>query len=369
MKPLASFNRRILPIMWVLLIGCLAGCNLPAPKAISPTLDVTQAYRTVEARLTEASRQTTPSPAPFTASPIPAQASATSVSVPSETPAQALIATSIVSACDRAEGGADIDVTIPDDTVMMPGEAFTKVWRLTNVGSCTWTLDYALVWFSGELLSAPKSIPLAGNVAPGQTADLFVDMVAPTANGTYQSNWKLRNAAGVLFGIGPNGESSFWVRIVVKNAPTSTITPSLTSTSAPTATGTASPTTTLTPSITPTPGPLVNGPAQIRPGEAYDLDSNRATPDGADLEYSNADQGAVLDPINGAALALFGGSTPSQAECQNITLSADPLALSGLSAGSFLCYRTNQGHTGWAQFVSLAEDGALNLEIYTWATP
>jgi hypothetical protein len=42
---------------------------------------------------------------------------------------------------------------------------------------------------------------------PGQTVEITVDMVAPLKPGTYQGNWKLRNASNVLFGIGPNGSA------------------------------------------------------------------------------------------------------------------------------------------------------------------
>ena len=32
-------------------------------------------------------------------------------------------------------------------------------------------------------------------------------MIAPAAAGTYQSNWKLQNADGLLFGLGPSGQA------------------------------------------------------------------------------------------------------------------------------------------------------------------
>ncbi|MBL8100545.1 MAG: hypothetical protein JNK81_15280, partial [Anaerolineales bacterium] len=42
------------------------------------------------------------------------------------------------------------DVTIPDGTTLLPGETFTKVWRLKNRGTCTWSPDYMLVFSSGS---------------------------------------------------------------------------------------------------------------------------------------------------------------------------------------------------------------------------
>jgi hypothetical protein len=110
------------------------------------------------------------------------------------------------------------DVTYPDDTEVAGGAAFTKTWRLRNDGTCTWSSSYALVFSHGDSMGGASALPLAGIVAPGSSVDLSVDLVAPTAPGTYQGYWKLRNNSGVLFGIGSGGDSAFWVRIVV--APT-----------------------------------------------------------------------------------------------------------------------------------------------------
>ncbi len=107
------------------------------------------------------------------------------------------------------------DVTIPDGTVIAPGTTFTKTWRLTNIGTSTWTTSYKLVFESGELLGAKTSINLPKSVAPGQSIDLSVDMTAPLTTGTFRGNWKLQNASGVKFGIGSNASNPFWVEIKV----------------------------------------------------------------------------------------------------------------------------------------------------------
>lgn len=44
------------------------------------------------------------------------------------------------------------DVTIADGTRIDAGTNFTKAWRLRNSGSCTWTVDYSLVFISGDML-------------------------------------------------------------------------------------------------------------------------------------------------------------------------------------------------------------------------
>jgi hypothetical protein len=107
------------------------------------------------------------------------------------------------------------DVTIPDGTKVDPGDGFTKTWRLRNVGTCTWTTAYDVVFASGNRMHAPASVGLPGNVGPGQSIDLSVKMEAPESNGDYQGYWRLRNAAGNPFGIGVQAQGAFWVKIRV----------------------------------------------------------------------------------------------------------------------------------------------------------
>jgi hypothetical protein len=117
-------------------------------------------------------------------------------------------------------------VTIPDNTRVLPGQSFVKTWRLRNSGTCTWTDDYDLVFVEGHRLGAPNEIPLDGPVAPGETVDVSVSLVAPAGDGTYQGKWQLRNDEGQRFGLGNDGTSSFWVRIVLGATPTPTPRPS-----------------------------------------------------------------------------------------------------------------------------------------------
>jgi hypothetical protein len=115
--------------------------------------------------------------------------------------------------CDKAQFVSD--VTVPDGTRFAPNAAFTKTWRLKNVGSCTWNSAYALVFSSGNRMSGPTSQALTASVAPGQTFDLSVRLIAPSSSGSYRGNWMLRNPAGTNFGVGDAGSSPFWVNIVV----------------------------------------------------------------------------------------------------------------------------------------------------------
>ena len=118
-----------------------------------------------------------------------------------------------VKRCDAAAFVRD--VTISDGSVIPPGGTFAKTWRLQNIGTCSWTSSYALVFISGDAMSGPSSISLNGNVNPGDAVDLTVNLVAPSQKGHYRGNWKLRNASGVLFGIGTQADTAFWVDINV----------------------------------------------------------------------------------------------------------------------------------------------------------
>ncbi len=107
------------------------------------------------------------------------------------------------------------DVNIPDGTTFTPGSVFTKTWRLQNTGTCSWGLDYSLVYAGGEKMNGPASAPMPLVVLPGQSIDLSVNLTAPTIAGMYQGNWMLRNAVGVPFGIGSDAKTPFWVKINV----------------------------------------------------------------------------------------------------------------------------------------------------------
>ena len=129
--------------------------------------------------------------------------------------------------CDQAE--LNTDVTVPDGTNFAPGVTFKKTWRLKNIGTCTWETTYSVVFDSGEKMGGPASANLPVAVAPGQTVDLSVDLIAPSLAGNYIGYWKLKNASGTLFGTSPTADKAFWVNIVVTgdydfvaNAPSAT---------------------------------------------------------------------------------------------------------------------------------------------------
>ncbi len=122
-----------------------------------------------------------------------------------------------LSTCDRAQFIAD--VTVPDGTRFSAGSVFTKTWRLKNIGTCTWTTSYALIFSSGDRMGGASPVSFPVNVAPGHTVDLSVSLAAPATGGHYIGYWKFQNASGAEFGIGSLASKPWWVEINVTGAP------------------------------------------------------------------------------------------------------------------------------------------------------
>jgi hypothetical protein len=137
--------------------------------------------------------------------------------VPTQAPATPTTATATPAGCTDLAGLVE-DVTFPAGSPVIAGETFRKVWRVRNDGSCTWTSGYALVFSSGERMGGEAVVPLKASVAAGATVDLGVDLVAPTARGTYRGYWLLRNDRGLLFGMPTTGVNPLWLEVVVAQA-------------------------------------------------------------------------------------------------------------------------------------------------------
>lgn len=105
------------------------------------------------------------------------------------------------------------DVTIPDGTILEAGQPFVKTWRLKNQGFCTWTPNYALVFFNGAQMGNTVAVNLPYNVPPGSAVDLSITLTAPSITGNHRSYWMLSNASGSLFGFGTNADKPFYVDI------------------------------------------------------------------------------------------------------------------------------------------------------------
>src|SRR5687768_15826297 len=90
--------------------------------------------------------------------------------------------------CDHTQFISDL--TAPDGAAFAPGTAFAKTWRLKNVGTCTWSTSYNLVWVGGDSIGAPLSVKMPVDVPPGQMVDVSMSLTAPTASGHYKGLFK-----------------------------------------------------------------------------------------------------------------------------------------------------------------------------------
>jgi hypothetical protein len=259
-------------------------------------------------------------------------------------------------ACNIAAAGQPFDVTIPDDTRIETGRPFSKTWRLENAGSCIWTRQYAVTFFSGNSLGANFTHYLQEPVTPGGVVDITIDMVAPDTIGIYQGNWMLSDPESVLFGIGPHGDAPFWVRIeaiqIITDTPTSTPIPTST--------------------LTPTPIVSITGEAALEDGDQLDLDSGTLNPDGedaVDLVYAFEDTPLhLLTPLNDTTWAVFGDTEPRLAACSNVDLSDNAISFNEVPDGTFICYRTSQARWGWLMIEGF-EAGILSVSFLIWSVP
>jgi hypothetical protein len=100
------------------------------------------------------------------------------------------------------------DLTIPDGSVMAPGQLIDKRWQVSNSGTCNWDERYALAHVSGDSMGVDPSLPLYPARA-GTEATVRILFTAPQTAGTYESQWQAVNPDGVPFG------NPFFMQIVV----------------------------------------------------------------------------------------------------------------------------------------------------------
>ena len=209
----------LLVILALTLSACGGADEAPTPTPVDPNLIAAQAIATFSMSLTQtafANPTVTPTFTPF-----PTNTTApTFAALGTNTPG-APVNTCDVSAFGNWE-------TVPDGTVMAPGQVFDKAWRLQNAGTCNWTATYKAVFTgTGNGPMGAAATPLGKIVKPGETIDIVVKFTAPTTPGEYISWWKLQNDKGEFFG------TPFSVVIKVVGAPAATATETATPTATP----------------------------------------------------------------------------------------------------------------------------------------
>ncbi|HEX5807253.1 MAG TPA: NBR1-Ig-like domain-containing protein [Anaerolineales bacterium] len=197
----------------------IAACG-PSATPSEPTPDVaavrTSAASTVVSQFTLTAAAFTATTAPITDTPAPdVTATQTSLPVAAVTNAEG----TTVALCDKYSWDPEtVDVNVPDNTVVSPGQEFIKTWKIKNIGTCTWGEGYELV-FSYSSLPNDDALngvaqPLAAAIAPQQEVEVSVQFTAPDLPGTYFSVWTMRNAKDISF-LG-NDNKALYVQVLVQ---------------------------------------------------------------------------------------------------------------------------------------------------------
>ena len=100
------------------------------------------------------------------------------------------------------------DQTIPDGTVVVPGERLDKRWEVRNNGICNWDDRYRV-----KLIAGPgMGLPVQQSLYPAlSNTDIVIRMVfiAPNEPGNYRSAWQAYDPQDTPFG------DPFFIDIVV----------------------------------------------------------------------------------------------------------------------------------------------------------
>lgn len=206
----------ILFLIATLLVACGPSAATPATE---PTVDIaairTSAASTVVSQFTLTAAAFTPTPgAPTqTLTPETPEGTATETTLPVAQVTNAEGTT--VALCDKYSWDVStVDVNVPDNTVMTPGQDFIKTWKIKNIGSCTWGAGYTMVYSYGDDKMSGQPQPFGAAIEPGQEVEVSVQFTAPDLPGTYTSYWTLQNPKGIAFQ--GNEGKVLYVQVVVQ---------------------------------------------------------------------------------------------------------------------------------------------------------
>ena len=229
-------KRMLTPILLILLAAssacavfdaALQATSVPptAPQAASDTPLVVGSTATAPVKAASVTPYPTPTFAPSITplESITAQPSLTTI--PNTTsgvnkPANPGVPGTATTSADCYSAAAARDVTIPDGTIMLPGEPFDKTWEFTNNGSCPWPGSFTVKFLQGDTMQAVPSV-IGSQTNPGKKVDVTVSLVAPKKVGTYKGYYRMTDKNGQMFG------PSVYVSIVVA-LPTATPKPTRT---------------------------------------------------------------------------------------------------------------------------------------------
>jgi hypothetical protein len=104
------------------------------------------------------------------------------------------------------------DVTIPDGTIVAPGQVIRKIWKVKNTGAKSWPAGTCLVALPGSSMSG-VAVEIKGPVPAGVIEEVKVDLTAPTKTGAHMATYRLQTPDGVVFG------HKYWASVTVSAFP------------------------------------------------------------------------------------------------------------------------------------------------------
>lgn len=198
-------------LLTALLIAACGGQATP----VEPTPDVaavrTSAASTVVSQFTLTAAVFTPTIPPPLATSTPETQEALPATEEATAEVSSSSETSTALPCDIVSyDPLTVDVTIPDNTVMTPGQDFVKTWKVKNTGSCPWGAGYTLAYANYDDKMSGQFTGFKEVIQPGQEVEVSVQFKAPSKAGVYVSAWSMRNPSGFFF------EERVFVKIIVQ---------------------------------------------------------------------------------------------------------------------------------------------------------
>lgn len=218
-----SHSYKLIWVLTALLLLVLSSCNLNETTA-SPETFYTQAAETmvVAQALTAMAVSPTPSESPILAASPSMEASNTPLITNTFTPGAATNTPIPLNTLQPTQSGVCDnatfikDVTYTDYSEVVAGSTFVKTWRFKNLGPCTWTPNYRVVFSyvsdtgKNGIFTPPVPANFPETVLPGEEVDISITLTAPTKADGYIVVFRLQNDKGFNFG------AEFWSIFVVK---------------------------------------------------------------------------------------------------------------------------------------------------------
>ena len=198
-------------LMLLLAFPLILGACSPTPADADIAMISTSAAQTVEAQFTEIAKENTPTPRPSATKNVGATEASTAP------PATPTIVADLSNLPEGALVASLYSESHPDGTVLETGEYFMKSWSLQNNGTYTWSKDYKLIYWGGDILGGSAEYNFFDVISPGEILTMPIQLLAPDVAGNYTGYWKIKSPSGYIFGVGEYN-APISVSIDVRNA-------------------------------------------------------------------------------------------------------------------------------------------------------